>query len=376
MFLVVSIFLCAFNLTLANSCGSFFTRDLKMLSEGVDVQTLQLFLNSNSATQIAPYGIGSPGNETRLYGYATTDAVKRFQRINGLEESGIFGFSERLLLILQCPADFSTKQLPQEIIQQPSFVNQDIKVENTNAEPPYSTSSLVVVAVPDLTNSNSTYLILPGKQIVQTVGTSSPQATQVLNEVLQQIPTHLSDKYLQNIVLTNTNSTNSDKLATTLLLSEINKFSLTIYIDQYQKLPKHERLLTVAHELSHMMSMTVENYNFAQASSTCQTYVDINGICYKEESVLNQFYRYFWNGRTRPQVYADSFYVDEYAATEAAEDFSESFAYYVFKDNIYLPNLTPTRILQAPILMQKINFFNKFGQYVDAKMALVNLLKF
>jgi peptidoglycan hydrolase-like protein with peptidoglycan-binding domain len=80
---------------------------MKVGSLGVDVQLLQKILNQNNFT-VAKKGAGSPLKETKKYGGATREAIKRFQikykitpvnglfgpktraKVNSLLEKGIF----------------------------------------------------------------------------------------------------------------------------------------------------------------------------------------------------------------------------------------------------------------------------------------------
>jgi hypothetical protein len=56
-----------------------FSKDLKFGQQNADVKKLQLFLNSDPATQIAKIGPGSPGKETVVFGNLTKLAVIKFQ---------------------------------------------------------------------------------------------------------------------------------------------------------------------------------------------------------------------------------------------------------------------------------------------------------
>lgn len=87
--------------------ASVLTRNLQVGSYGIDVLELQRFLNTDSATQLAFSGPGSPGNETNFFGMATQKAVVKFQEKyrteilvpNGLSfGTGIVGPSTRAVL--------------------------------------------------------------------------------------------------------------------------------------------------------------------------------------------------------------------------------------------------------------------------------------
>jgi hypothetical protein len=68
---------------LAISSGTF-AIGLKRGVSHSDVKRLQIILNSNSETQIAQTGDGSPGYETTYFGPATLRAIKKFQVLYGL----------------------------------------------------------------------------------------------------------------------------------------------------------------------------------------------------------------------------------------------------------------------------------------------------
>jgi len=62
-----------------NPAAGVFFRNLKYGDFGEDVKELQKFLNSNILTMVSVLGAGSAGNETLFFGYATLNAVKKFQ---------------------------------------------------------------------------------------------------------------------------------------------------------------------------------------------------------------------------------------------------------------------------------------------------------
>lgn len=63
---------------------------LRLNSKGKLVKDLQIRLNS-LGFRISNSGPGSPGNETENFGKLTEEAVKKFQRANGLKDDGIVG---------------------------------------------------------------------------------------------------------------------------------------------------------------------------------------------------------------------------------------------------------------------------------------------
>jgi len=60
----------------------FFLRNLRVGDSGKDVFELQKILNADPLTQVAPLGIGSPGNETAFFGNLTKNAVIKYQNFH------------------------------------------------------------------------------------------------------------------------------------------------------------------------------------------------------------------------------------------------------------------------------------------------------
>ena len=68
--------------------GYAFKRNLTVGMRGGDIRELQVLLNRDPDTRIAPSGSGSPGNETGYFGPKTRAAIERFQRKHSIVSSG------------------------------------------------------------------------------------------------------------------------------------------------------------------------------------------------------------------------------------------------------------------------------------------------
>jgi lysophospholipase L1-like esterase len=73
-------------------------RNLALGSSGTDVRALQVFLNSNGYA-ISGSGAGSSGHETDYFGNATAQALRKFQRANGLTIKNYFNAATRAFLL-------------------------------------------------------------------------------------------------------------------------------------------------------------------------------------------------------------------------------------------------------------------------------------
>jgi len=119
------------------------------------------------------------------------------------------------------------------------------------------------------------------------------------------------------------------------------------------------------HEFAHIFSLdqVFKEKNFA---TNCHPYF-ADTICYGADSYIGQFVEEFWSTEmldelqsvqedakyTRADFYNqyESQFVSEYAATDPAEDFAESFTWYVYGE------MAP----RGPIADDKIEFFDRFS---------------
>ena len=72
--------------------------DLAVGDDHEDVYRLQAFLNQNGY-QVAPIGPGSPGNETSVFNEATERALKRFQVLSGIPQTGVLDKQTRDVIL-------------------------------------------------------------------------------------------------------------------------------------------------------------------------------------------------------------------------------------------------------------------------------------
>ncbi len=75
-----------------------FQHDLSFGMTSPDVLQLQKILNKDKRTQVAPVGAGSPGYETKFFGKLTQAAVRAFQGLNNLPQTGYVGSLTRAIL--------------------------------------------------------------------------------------------------------------------------------------------------------------------------------------------------------------------------------------------------------------------------------------
>ncbi|BCN30723.1 zinc-binding metallopeptidase [Anaeromicropila herbilytica] len=150
-----------------------------------------------------------------------------------------------------------------------------------------------------------------------------------------------------------------------------------ISVDPADMSNKNEFYHTVIHEFGHYVSLNNTQVKYIKKDEIINPskddYYDTSLIANKN-SYLNRYYNTFWkeyafdrNANTLNQLFFCRHYdefVSEYAATSVAEDFSESFSYYV------LPPKNAT-------LKQKerINFFDQFPELVQLKKSILSNMK-
>lgn len=112
------------------------TRTLKQGVRGVDVQELQVFLNSDPDTRIATSGVGSPGRESTYFGVLTSLAVKRFQTKYAYETLTPAGLSVPTGIV-----GYYTRSLIAKMIQMKSFATSTTPTQSS------STTKVIITSV-------------------------------------------------------------------------------------------------------------------------------------------------------------------------------------------------------------------------------------
>jgi peptidoglycan hydrolase-like protein with peptidoglycan-binding domain len=366
-------------------CPGFLSRDMHFMSEDLEVKKLQIFLNNKPETQISTQGIGSPGQETNRYAYATQDAVKRFQALNGLPVTGAISLADRLFINLSCKDNHSilpikTSELDMSLVATPTpFIvsNDDSIIYSTPVATKTVNTYLVTqdeLLVPANTSSTQDYLaiyrVVPGKTLEFEGGEDKQEYRDLYTSIKYLIPIDMSDKYISHFKISNKSSDSHQLLATvTPYDRDSDKFVLTILYNNFLNETLEERNLTIVHELAHLLSL---NKTWQLATTTCTTFYDSNQFCYQVYSPINQFYQTFWRGVSTQPIYNSNQFVNEYATTNPVEDFAESFAYFVGREAYKLPDFLPA---YDSVVSQKLNFFNYFSDFYNLKNNLLNILK-
>jgi hypothetical protein len=155
-------------ITIANFPQGFtFTKDLSYGMTDPNVTRLQQVLNTNTATQVAASGAGSPGNETSYFGPLTEAAVVKFQQLYynqilaplGLTSgTGYVGPSTRAELNLIISSNTGSAICPAGYICTPNSTSQ------TSTYQPYynnNTNAVIQPTVTLLANGQSSHISVP-----------------------------------------------------------------------------------------------------------------------------------------------------------------------------------------------------------------------
>ena len=105
--------------------GRLFINNIKIFSSSIEVKELQKFLNIKGYI-LSNNGSGSPGKETTYFGHLTISAIKKYQKANGLIETGLLDTVTRNVI------NNEIKSQSQNNISKPTKINIiDYKTEIT-----------------------------------------------------------------------------------------------------------------------------------------------------------------------------------------------------------------------------------------------------
>lgn len=119
------------------------------------------------------------------------------------------------------------------------------------------------------------------------------------------------------------------------------------------ELETKELPLTLIHEYAHVLSLSDDQLT---QSSDCSEQYNSGDRCFEPSAYLYAFITDFWGSSSVAQ-YDENNFITDYAATDSAEDFAESFAYFVVSS-------APTG---ARVVDKKIQFFYRYPELVTLR---------
>lgn len=132
---------------------------------------------------------------------------------------------------------------------------------------------------------------------------------------------------------------------------------------------------TIIHEYAHLLSLneTQVHYVTEEVGAKKGIFYDYELVA-KEDAYINDFYNRFWRGMEKDSLVDENMglfyvrhlneFVSEYASTNCAEDFAESFSSYVFG-----------KAPQTVAIQEKYDFFNEYPELVQIRDELRENLK-
>jgi hypothetical protein len=200
------------------------------------------------------------------------------------------------------------------------------------------------------------YKVTNGKNLTLTKGKETPEDHIIWQEFLTFAPPNLVSTFVNTYNLRNDTSSRID--ATMGEEEEGTHFwAFKVNKNQFQRQGQKERVFTIIHELSHLLTLneTQQTDDLSKCTDT-----EINPVgCPLPNSIVDQFYQKFWKGKTKGKLDFDpTQFVTEYATDQYIEDLSESFATFVFEK---APQNTNS------IRDQKVAFFYQFPEFVKIR---------
>lgn len=166
------------------------------------------------------------------------------------------------------------------------------------------------------------YRVLPNENVEITSGDDTPEYRKIWEIVKNISPDYISDNHIYSFNVYR--DENSDVLAYVEPFDDTGKWVYSINLGTYEKEDEREKLVTIVHELAHIVSLNKEELN---QNTTCNT-LKLDEGCSNADSHINIFWNKFWQNQKDGEYKKDDF-VSEYASSNVVEDFAESFAYFV-----------------------------------------------
>ncbi len=211
-------------------------------------------------------------------------------------------------------------------------------------------------------NALAVYSIEPGEKYTLLSGKENKKAKQIKELVRKILPTDVSDKHVDKLVLMF--HKDKDGLAFVTPSKEGDNRVWSIFVNMNSGSDKKELIFTLVHEFGHILFLNDEELS---PKDMCNGYLADEG-CADNSTILGRFYSAFWKGKFDPKAGADEnftkdefAFVDDYAATNPVEDLAESFAYFVLK---------PKPANPQAVRDKKILFFYKFPELVKLRAQI------
>jgi hypothetical protein len=219
------------------------------------------------------------------------------------------------------------------------------------------------------------YQIKKDETIVYIDGADQKKYKEVWQEIKDLSPDTLSENYLETFEVFDDPS--SDTLAFVDDVDNNNKWRIAINYTSHKNENLKEQKATLIHELAHIISLNssqIDNLNTntnTNKSNNKNTYVCSSVYlfegCANNQSYIYGFYRNFWQGKDveQEQKYSKDKFVSEYASTNLAEDFAESFTHFVLSRDISS---------EKNVADKKIKYMSNYQELLNIRNEMRNSL--
>jgi hypothetical protein len=190
--------------------------------------------------------------------------------------------------------------------------------------------------------------------------------------ISQIAPNWLSDKYVDTFQIFT--DPEDDVIAFVDDEDGNGKWRIGINSAMFDQSSTKEKYLTIVHELAHIITLNTTQINSSVVAQSCPI-GHIDEGCPRSTSYLRKFVKTFWSKsdileseketsrlyRQKPENF-----ITEYASTSFVEDAAESFAYFIFGDQVTTGNT---------IADKKQAFFSQFPELVRTKKEMLDGVK-